>query len=296
MKKSYFLFSAILSVGVLASCGPSDPIRVGMDLRYPPFETVTSDNVPEGISVDVANAFGEYLGRPTEIVNTGFGGLIPSLQSGEIDIVIASMSITEARQVVVDFTDPYFYFKIITLVNQDFATANSLTEDSTLAQLLAVPDARYAGIASQVSATIPTQNGKTVTEYIDLPTAIEAVAAEQNSADILLMSASPVVNANNANPDTTMIVWDPWIASPIGMAVNKGNTDLLEQANAFIDTFNDEDGMYDQLRANWDEVVLAQLIRYGIDSLWMSFLHLSDQCSWHISRMTTISLKIMIVR
>jgi polar amino acid transport system substrate-binding protein len=265
MKKSYFLFSAILSVGVLASCGPSNPIRVGMDLRYPPFETVTSDNVPEGISVDVANAFGEYLGRPTEIVNTGFGGLIPSLQSGEIDIVIASMSITDARKVVVDFTDPYFFFKIITLVNQDFATANGLTEDSTLAQLLAIENARYAGIASQVSATIPTQNGKTVTEYIDLPTAIEAVAAEQNSADILLMSASPVVNANNANPNTTMIVWDPWIASPIGMAVNKGNTALLEQANAFIDTFNDEDGMYDQLRANWDEVVLAQLIRYGMD-------------------------------
>jgi polar amino acid transport system substrate-binding protein len=275
MKKSYFLLSAILSVGVLASCGTSlpstsdstsaDPIRVGMDLRYPPFETVTSDNVPEGISVDVANAFGEYLGRPTEIVNTGFGGLIPSLQSGEIDIVIASMSITDARRVVVDFTDPYFFFKIITLVNQDFATEYELTEDSTLQDLLDIDEARYAGIASQVSATIPTQNGKTVTEYIDLPTAIEAVAAEQNSADILLMSASPVVNANNANPDTTMIVWDPWIASPIGMAVNKGNTALLEQANAFIDTFNDEDGMYDQLRANWDEVVLAQLIRYGMD-------------------------------
>jgi len=139
MKKSFLLLSSLVAVGVLAGCIPAtDPIRVGMDLRYPPFETVTGENEPEGISVDVAMAFGEYLGRPTEIVNTNFGGLIPALQSGEIDIVIASMSITAARQEVVDFTDPYFFFKIITLVNKDFAEANTLTVDSTTEALLPV--------------------------------------------------------------------------------------------------------------------------------------------------------------
>jgi polar amino acid transport system substrate-binding protein len=266
MKKSFLLVSSVVAIGLLAGCGPAaEPIRVGMDLRYPPFETVTTDNEPEGISVDVANAFGEFLGRPTQIVNTGFGGLIPALQSGEIDIVIASMSITDARKAVVDFTDPYFYFKIITLVNQEFATApaNALDEDSTTEELLALPNAKFAGIASQVSATIPTSYGKTVTEYIDLATAIEAVV--EGDADILLMSASPVVNAYKANPDETIVVWDPWVSSPIGMAVNKGNTELLASANDFIDTFNDEDGLYDQLRANWDTIVLAQLERYGMD-------------------------------
>jgi len=263
MKKTFLFTAGIVAAGLLAGCAPSNPIRVGMDLRYPPFETVTNDNEPEGISVDVAKAFGTFLGRPTEIVNTNFGGLIPSLQSGEIDIVIASMSITSARQEVVDFTDPYFYFKIITLVNKDFATTNELTEDTTKEELLAIEDASYAGIASQVSATIPTSNGKTVTEYVDLATAIEAVA--QGDADILLMSASPVVNGFKANRSTTMIVWDPWVSSPIGMAVNKGNATLLASANAFIDTFNDDGGVYDQLRANWDAIVLAQLERYGVD-------------------------------
>ena len=263
MKKTFLLLSSLVAVGILAGCTPADPIRVGMDLRYPPFETVTGENEPEGISVDVAKAFGEYLGRPTEIVNTNFGGLIPALQSGEIDIVIASMSITAARAEVVDFTDPYFFFKIITLVNQEFATAQNLTVDSTTEDLLEIESARFAGIASQVSATIPTGYGKTVTEYVDLATAIERVA--QGDADILLMSASPVVNGFKANRETTLIVWDPWIASPIGMAVNKGNTELLASANAFIDTFNDEAGVYAQLRANWDAVVLAQLERYGID-------------------------------
>jgi polar amino acid transport system substrate-binding protein len=263
MNKNFLFLATIVAAGLLAGCGPANPIRVGMDLRYPPFETVTNDNEPEGISVDIAKALGDYLGRPTEIVNTNFGGLIPSLQSGEIDIVIASMSITPARQEVVDFTDPYFYFKIITLVNQDFATENELTVDSTKEELLALEDAKFAGIASQVSATIPASYGKTVTEFVDLPTAIEAVS--QGDADILLMSASPVVNGYKANRETTMVVWDPWVASPIGMAVNKGNTELLASANAFIDTFNDEDGVYAQLRDNWDAVILAQLERFGID-------------------------------
>jgi polar amino acid transport system substrate-binding protein len=264
MKKYFILFTSILAASILAGCAPEgDPIRVGMDLRYPPFETVDTENNPEGISVDVAKAFGQYLGRPTQIVNTAFGGLIPALQSGEIDIVIASMSITAARQEVVNFTDPYFYFKIITLVNQTFATANQVTQDTTTAQLLAINNARYAGIAAQVSATIPASYGKTVTEYVDLPAAIEAVA--EGDADILLMSASPVVNGYKAYRTKTMIVWSPWVSSPIGMAVNKGNSELLASANAFIDTFTDENGLYSQLRANWDAIVLAQLERYGLD-------------------------------
>jgi polar amino acid transport system substrate-binding protein len=234
-----------------------------MDLRFPPFETVDANNKAEGISVDVANTFGEFLNRETSIVNTGFGGLIPALQSNEIDIVIASMSITAARQEVVDFSNPYFYFKIITLVNQNFAQLNEITESTTTEQLLDLPSARYAGIASQVSASIPLSNGKTVTEFPDLALAIESVA--QGTSDILLMSASPVVNGFKANRTTTMIVWDPWVSSPIGMAVKKGNTQLLNLANNFIATFDDEDGLYSVLREKYDDSVRAQLERYGMD-------------------------------
>jgi polar amino acid transport system substrate-binding protein len=266
MKKSFFLLTAVAALTTLASCGGEGPLRVAMDLRYPPFETVDSENTPEGISVDIANAFGTFLGRDTEIVNTNFGGIIPAIQAEEVDIAIASMSITAARQEVVDFSNPYFYFKIITLVNKTFADANSLTIDSTTEELIDLAEnegARFAGIASQVSATIPQSYGITVTEYPDLGTAIENVA--QGTADILLMSASPVVSGFKANPDTTLVVWDPWVASPIGMAVQKGNTELLEQANAFIETFDDEGGLYDVLRAAWDDVIYDQLDRYGLD-------------------------------
>ncbi|MBU1093933.1 MAG: transporter substrate-binding domain-containing protein [Firmicutes bacterium] len=264
MKKTLTLFTIILTLLVLASCQENNDniLRVGMDLSYPPFETVDEQNVPEGISVDIAMAFGEFIGKEVEIVNTDFASIIPALQSGEIDIAIASMSITDARRLEVDFSNPYFYFKIISLVNKDFAVLNNLTEDSTVEDLLAIEGARYTGIASQVSTTIPESYGKTVTQATDLGTAVESVA--QGTADILLMSANPVVDGYRANPNETMVIWDSFVSSPIGMATKKGNLELIEYANDFITTFNEFNGLYETLAAKWDSVLLENLGRFGL--------------------------------
>lgn len=61
---------------------------------------------PSGVSVDLAYALGRYLGRPVQIENTNWDGLIPSLQTGKVDVVISSMTITDERQEVVDFSVP----------------------------------------------------------------------------------------------------------------------------------------------------------------------------------------------
>lgn len=262
MKKIFGLIFVTLLTILLVSCNRDETVlRVGMDLKYPPFETVDTSNQPTGISVDIAYALGEYLGVTVEIVNTDFGSIIPSIQSGEIDIAIASMSITEARMEVVDFTDPYFFFKIISLVNKEFALTHNLTEDSTVEDLLAIESARYTGIASQVSSSIPKSYGKEVTEATDLGTAVESIA--QGTQDILLMSANPVVDGYKANMSSTMIVWDPFVASPIGMAVKKGNTELLTKANQFIETFNEPGGLYEVLNEKWNPLLLERLGRFG---------------------------------
>lgn len=277
MKKLIMGFFIILTVFTVSACSTTTttnnsnnptttslpPLRVGMDLRYPPFETLNLESDPEGISVDIADAFGEFLGREVVIVNTNFASLIPSLNAGEIDIIIASMSITEEREQSVDFSNPYFYFKIISLVNKDFAEANNITEDSTVEELLAIENAVYSGIATQVSATIPESYGKEVIISTNLGTAVESVA--QGTADILLMSANPVVDGNRANPNTTIIVWDSFVSSPIGMAVKEGNTELLNQANAFIATFNQPGGLYEILSDKWDATIIEGLGRYGLE-------------------------------
>lgn len=265
MKKILTLMILTFMIMLLNACGEkeSDVLYVGMDLKYPPFENLDSENEPIGISVDIAYALGEFLERDVEIVNLDFSTLILSLNTGVIDIAIASMSITEERELSVDFTDPYFYFKIISLVNSDFANENSLTENSTVEDILALEDVKYVGITSQVSYTIPETLGKEVIEAINLGLAVEQVA--QGYSDILLMSANPVVDGYNANSNTTIVVWDSFQSSPIGMAVAEGDTELLEQANAFIDTFTEQGGLYDVLKASWDDVILEDLGRHGLE-------------------------------
>ncbi len=263
MKKLLLIFTIALSLVVLSACQRDESVlRVGMDLRYAPFEMLDENNDPDGISVDVALAFGAFIGRKVEIVNTNFASLIPSLQSGEIDITIASMSITPARRESVDFSEPYFYFKIISLVNKDFAVANGLTEDSTVEEILAIENVRFIGIASQVSATIPASLGKNVIEATDLGTAV--ISVSQGTADILLMSANPVVDGFNANPTTTMVNWSSFSSSPIGMAVRKGNAALVEQANAFIATMNQTGGLYELLAEKYDDIIISSLGRFGL--------------------------------
>jgi len=263
MKKIALFALTMIAVFTLAACGrDNDVLRVGMDLSYPPFET-QEDGEAVGISVDVAELLGEYLDREVEIVNTSFRSLIPSLNSGEIDIIIASMSITEDRLQSVDFTDPYFYFKIISLVNQDFATMHDIDEDTTTEELLAIEEAQYVGIASQVSAQIPRDLGKDVFEATDLNSAVTEIT--QGTADILLMSSFPVTNGHRANPNSTVVVWDPFQSSPIGMAVAKGNDELLEQANAFIDSMDEPGGAYEVLKEKWDPEIESLLERYDLD-------------------------------
>lgn len=283
MKKILSLFVLLTSVFVLASCTTTETeesatlvydrldqewvsrdemktIRVAMDLRYPPFETTDTNNEPTGISVELAYLFGEFIGRNVEVVNTAFGSIIPALQANEVDIAIASMSITEARDEVVDFSNVYFYFKIITLVNEEFAATNNITEDSSIEDLIN-SGGSFTGIANQVSASIPASYDISVLEAADLATAVENVV--QGTADILLMSANPVVQAYAANPDTTMVVWSPWVSSPIGMAVNEGNAELQALANEFISTFNS--GIYDYLKDLYDAEILETLGRFGLE-------------------------------
>lgn len=78
------------------------------------------------------------------------------------------------------------------------------------------------------------------------------------------MSPFPVVNYHNANADSTMVIFDQWESSPIGMAVREGDSDLLEDANAFIDQM-ESGGVYDRLRNEWDDDIQDILGREGLD-------------------------------
>ena len=133
MKKIFLImFSSILAL-VLAGCGEKEKepkaevkvekkvLKVGMELAYPPFEMSEKDGTPSGVSVDFAKALAKALDRELIIENIAWDGLIPSLKTGKIDLIISSMTITEERKKSIDFSIPYAQSSLAILANKNSA-------------------------------------------------------------------------------------------------------------------------------------------------------------------------------
>ncbi len=241
---------------------PREVLKVGMDLKWPPFEDRDSDGDPYGISVALAYELGEYLDMDIEIVDLDFSNLILAVDTGQIDVIIASMSITEPREELVDFSEPYFWFPLITVLNKDFADDNNV---STKAELFAIDGVSFVGTAATISLTIPAAeaNNPIINEVVDTESA--AAALITGAADAFIISPSTAAGIAQNNPDTTVLMWDAISYSPIGMAVREGRDDgLLEELNAFI-ALLEENGVYDRLATEFDADIAENIPGAGLE-------------------------------
>ncbi|MDT8990019.1 transporter substrate-binding domain-containing protein [Curvibacter sp. APW13] len=84
------------------------PIRIGVEGGYPPFSKKEADGSVTGLEIDWANLFCARMRARCELVPTEFDSLIPDLQAGRIDAIMASLSITEKRLKQVDFSQSYY--------------------------------------------------------------------------------------------------------------------------------------------------------------------------------------------
>lgn len=245
MKKVLMLFLAIFTIGLLVGCGKdSNVLRVGMDLSYPPHETVDDKGKPRGISVTLAEEFGKNLGKKVIIVDLPFGSLITELNSGTIDVIIGSMSITEERAKSVDFSDPYFNFPLVSLINKNFYDKHQI---KTKADLLAIEKVRYVGPKTFAPLDVAKELAinPIIIEVNDVNTAVLEVVS--GASDVFLMSVSNAAGHYLAHKEKTVLLLDPFSLSPIGMAFRKGNEDLVNKANLFIAGL-EVNGIYDILR------------------------------------------------
>ena len=264
MKKILLGITVLLLVFTLSSCKSDNTLKVGMDLRWPPFETIDVNGDPTGISVDLAYALGEYLNRDVEIIDLEFGSLITALATEQIDIIIGSMSITDDREANPNFTfsDPYFYFPLITVLNKDFYETNPV---DSKAELFAIDGVNYVGPLSFVSLSIPKDEAlnANILEVADANTAVLEVVS--GTADAFIISASAAAGYHAANPETTVLMWDPIDLPPIGMGMREDDTELKADVNAFIAGLNDAEGVYDMLREKYDDIVAEALPGQGVD-------------------------------
>ena len=95
-----------LSIGI---AGAEDKVlKIGTEGAYPPFNNLTADGKLVGFDVEIAQALCDEMKVKCEFVTQDWAGIIPALQAGKFDAIIASMSITPERMEQVDFTNKYY--------------------------------------------------------------------------------------------------------------------------------------------------------------------------------------------
>ena len=108
--------------------GGQQPLVVGMDATYRPFEYVDESGQITGVSVEIGREIARDLGREVVFRNINFDGLILALKTGAIDLSISSMTATPERAKSIDFSDPYAKTGLSVLVarNSSIASAQDL--------------------------------------------------------------------------------------------------------------------------------------------------------------------------
>ncbi|KOF10923.1 glutamine ABC transporter substrate-binding protein [Planococcus glaciei] len=253
--KNFSLFLILLSfMLILAACGSSDSAddtsgsggesenktyKVGIDTTYPPFEFEEGGEYT-GIDIDIINAIAESQGFKIEFSPMDFGGIIPALQAGQLDVAIAGMSITDERKKVVDFSDPYFDAGLSLVVAKDNSDITAL--EDLKGKTVAV---KSGTTGSKFAMDNESKYGYTVAQFEDSPSMFQEVS--NGNADVLLEDYPVIAYAIAQSGLDLKTVGDRLTGDQYGIAVLKGeNADLLEKINTGLKELRDS-GEYDEI-------------------------------------------------
>ncbi|MDO5145530.1 MAG: transporter substrate-binding domain-containing protein [Eubacteriales bacterium] len=261
------ILAASMVVG-LAGCGSSGDkqsdskqeegkktLTVAMECGYAPYNWTQADDsngaVPikdskdyaYGYDVMMAKTIADKLGYDLEIVKLDWDSLVPAVQSGSVDCVIAGQSITSERKEMVDFSEPYYYASIVTLVTEDgkYADAKSVAdlEGATCTSQLGtiwydvcLPQIKDANIQpAQESAPamlVALNSGRTDLVVTDMPTGMAAIDAYPNFK---------LLNFEGTGDDFEVSEEE----INIGISMQKGNTELRDAINSVLSEMTTED-------------------------------------------------------
>ena len=229
-----FLLSAFSFLAACQEKLPANELVVGMDLSYPPFETIDPKGQPSGVSFELAKALAEDLKRPLRIENQPFTGLIPSLQNGRLDCIISSMTDTPERRQSVAFSDPYLSIGLALLVGKDSAIT-SLSELDQPGRTFVVRQ----GTTGEVWARKNLSKATLLSLDKENAAVLEVI---QGKADAFIYDQMSVWQNAQKNPDSTRALLEPVQKESWAIALRQDSEDLRIQINKFLEEYRARGG------------------------------------------------------
>ncbi len=221
----------------------------GTNAEFPPFEFVAGTGVIDqydGIDMAIAKQIAEENGMTAAIENMEFDSLLIALQNGQIDAVIAGMTVTEERKEAVDFSTPYYTATQVMIVK----------EDSDIAAAADMADKKICVIQGYTGEVCVNDMGY---PYEAFKKGTEAVMELVNGkCDVVVIDSATAQKYVNDN-EGLKIVEDAaaFEAEEYAIAVRKGNTELLDMINTAIDA-KLADGTISELGVKYTEEITAE--------------------------------------
>lgn len=245
-KKGLTLLIAVgIAAGVLAGCGSdsgSDKkvITFGAETTYPPFE-FAEDNTYKGFDVDLSKALAKEMGYESKFVSLPFDGLIPALQSKQIDAIASGLVVTKEREAKVNFTEPYYHVKLVMVVRQD---TNNVNGEADI-----VGKTVGAQIGTTGAMLAQEKPGTTVKEFDAITTMLQDLQAGNIQ---IAMLDEPVAKyyIQKLNMNDLKIVPIGLQDHTVAIAVRKDDKELLDKMNAAFEKLK-ANGEYDKLQQKW---------------------------------------------
>jgi len=234
------LLSALLVLPLFAAhpVHAAKPLVVGMELAYPPFEMTDTSGNPDGVSVQLAKELGKALGRPVEIRNMAFDGLIPALKTGKIDLIISSMTATPERAHSIDFSEPYLTTGLCLLVGKSLPI-NTIADLDQPGRTVAVKK----GTTGHSYASAHIKNASVLVLDKEAAAVLEVV---QGKADAFIYDQMSTYKNYQRNKETTRAILTPFQTESWAIGIRKGNDELKAKINRFLADFR-RSGGFDRL-------------------------------------------------
>ena len=222
MKK---LVLTVAALAMTAGIGMAQTVRLGTEGAYPPFNMIDDSGEVAGFEREVGDELCKRASLTCEWVTNEWDSIIPNLVSGNYDVIIAGMSITEERDKVIDFTQNYFP-----------------PASSAYVALSADADIKSGTVSAQVStiqAGYIAESGATLAEFA---TPDETIAAVRNGEAVAVFAdkdfLAPIVAESNGE---LMFVGDEvQLGGGVGLGLRESDTELRDKLNAGIQSMKDD--------------------------------------------------------
>ena len=212
--------------------------------NYRPFEYHDEKtNKVIGYDIDVAEAIAKKIGVPLEVKEMQFTGLIPTLQNGQADLVIAAMYITPARKEVVDFADPYMDTGMVVAVRKDDTAIKGPNDlnGKVVGVKTGATSEKVAQELNEKGAKITIKSYKETVDYL--------LDLQNGRLDAAINDLLNQLEYNKANPNVK-IVGEPFTKAQLGIAVKKGDKELLDLINTVLKELK-QSGEAEKLYKKW---------------------------------------------